>query len=103
MIAEGSAFLDHSGRVLAADGTFAACLRLPAADVTAAPRESAPGNPTRATHRAGTGPHAGSRSCTDGGVRAELVRVASPDGRLLRARAAAGASPAPVDEYAMQA
>src|ERR671934_105366 len=56
MISEGSAFLDRSGRVLAADATFRACLRLPAGDATAALRERAAGDPALAALLGGAGP-----------------------------------------------
>jgi signal transduction histidine kinase len=103
MIAEGSAFLDRSGHILAADGAFLTCLRLPAGDATIALRERAAADPALATLLAGNGPDAVRLAGPDGAVCCELTRITSDAGFLLRVRSADAAAPAPVDEYAMQA
>ena len=102
MISEGSAFLDRSGRVLAADAAFLACLRLPASDVTSALRERAAGDPVLAALLEGAGPDA--VRLDHGAAHCQLTRVASEAGFLLHARTTAdGSAPSPLDEYAMLA
>jgi signal transduction histidine kinase len=102
MISEGSAFLDRSGRVLAADATFRACLRLPAGDATAALRERAAGDPALAALLGGAGPDAVHLAIEDGADCA-ITRTASDAGFLLRARGSDAGLPEPVLEHAMLA
>src|SRR5919197_1208766 len=102
MMSEGSAFLDRSGRVLTADATFRACLRLPAGDATDALRERAERDPTLAALLRGAGPDA-VRVAVKDGADCSVTRVASDAGFLLRARGADGGMPEPVLEHAMLA
>jgi signal transduction histidine kinase len=103
MISEGSAFLDRSGRVLAADAEFRALLGLPAGDESGALEKRARGDLVLSAFLEGKGPES-VRLAGGGGSRAcELSRVRSDAGLLLRASSTDGALGVPAIEYAMQA
>jgi signal transduction histidine kinase len=99
MTLEGSAFVDRSGRVLAADPGFASCLRLSGDDPTRALAQRAAGSPALSGLMAGTGPDEVELPSSDGAPACELARVTSDAGFLLRARASG--VPSPPAEYAM--
>ncbi|HEX9289744.1 MAG TPA: histidine kinase [Anaeromyxobacteraceae bacterium] len=103
MISEGSAFLDRSGRVLVADATFRALLRLPAdtAGASDALGRRAAGEPVLAAMLAQDGPERVVLAGADGAPPCELSRVACDGGTLLRATVSFEALPAPALEYAM--
>jgi signal transduction histidine kinase len=101
MRSEGSAFLDSSGKVVAADDAFRSWLGLGAGDATAALRERAQADPALAALLAGEGGDVARISAGDGAGRLDLVRSACADGVFLRAWPADGL-PAPALEYAMQ-
>jgi signal transduction histidine kinase len=107
MISEGAAFLDRSGRVLAADTTFRALLGLPAAssadDAGEALHRRAAGEPHLAALLGKDGPERIRLSAQGGGMSCELSRTVTEAGLLLRATASDGALAAPALEYAMQA
>ena len=103
MISEGSAFLDRSGRVLAADDEFRALLGLPAGDESGALRRRAGADPALADLLRGEGPRSVRLAGVDGALACELHRVQSDEGFLLRASASDAALAAPAIEYAMQA
>lgn len=103
MIADGSAFLDASGRVLAADPAFLALLRLPPGGATEALRQRARSSSELATFLSGAGPAALRLAAADGGPDCELSRLEGEAGLLLRAQPLEGGLSAPTAEYAMQA
>jgi signal transduction histidine kinase len=103
MVSEGTAFLDPSGRVLAADDAFRALVGAgPGADLpTAAPFRDG----VRAQLQdllAGRGPSVLAVPAAGDVPALELERVAQGDGVLLRARPS-GATLVPPGEYALQA
>ena len=103
MISEGSAFLDRSGRVLAADDEFRALLGLPAGDESGALRRRAGVDPALADLLKGVGPRSVRLAGGNGSPPCEVHRVQSEEGLLLRAWASDAALAAPAIEYAMQA
>jgi signal transduction histidine kinase len=103
MISEGAAFLDRSGRVLAADAGFRTLLGLPAGDASEALRRRAAADPVLALLLAGDGPESVSLSGADGVPACLLSRHASDDGLLLRAVVRESLLGAPILEFAMQA
>lgn len=102
MISDGAAFLDRSGRVLAADPAFLTLLGLPASDAGDGLRGRAEHAPELARFLSGDGPDR-LRVSVPGGPACELVRVAVEAGLLLRARPIEEGLGAPALEYAMQA
>ncbi|HVI75347.1 MAG TPA: histidine kinase [Anaeromyxobacteraceae bacterium] len=103
MIADGSAFLDRAGRVLAVDGTFLALLRIPSGGATDGLRRRATRDQALAAFLAGDGPDALRLAGEGGAPDCELVRVAGEAGLLLRALPIEDGLGAPASEYAMQA
>jgi signal transduction histidine kinase len=103
MISEGSAFLDRSGRVLAADAEFRALLGLPAGDESAALQRRAGTDAALSAFLLGEGPQSVRLAALNGSPPCELCRVGSDAGLLLRASAIGAALAAPAVEYAMQA
>ncbi len=102
MISEGSAFLDRSRRVLAADAGFRMLLGLPAGDATDALRQRVRADPALAALLAGEGPESVRLAASAGAPACDLTRVESDAGLLLRASAPGPELDAPVVEYAMQ-
>ncbi len=86
MISEGSAFLEGSGRVLAADGGFREAIGSPRGDATEALRNRAVGDPALAAFLAGGGPDVVRLAAGDGSPACELTRVRGERGLLLRAK-----------------
>jgi signal transduction histidine kinase len=103
MLAEGSAFLDRTGRVLVADAQFRALLGLRAGDESDALRRRAGAEPALAVLLGGEGPESVRLPATEGAPPCRIQRVASDAGLLLRASAADGPLSGPAIEYAMQA
>jgi signal transduction histidine kinase len=103
MIADGSAFLDRTGRVLAADPAFLSLVHLSAGRATEELRRLAETDLELAAFLAGNGPDAFVLRLGEGTPGCELVRVAGEDGLLLRALPIEGGLGAPASEYAMQA
>lgn len=103
MIADGSAFLDRTGRVLAADPAFLALLHLGPAEATDGLRVRARANGALAAFLAGEGPDGLRLDAQDGAPSCELVRVAAEAGLLVRAIPIEGGLGTPALEYAMQA
>lgn len=102
MRTEGSAYLDRTGRVIAADDAFRSCMGLPAGDATASLRARAEAEPSLRALLAGDGPELTRvGSSEDGRPEVEVARSRVEGGILLRVRPAGGLS-APVLEYAMQ-
>jgi signal transduction histidine kinase len=103
MISEGSAFLDRSGRVLAADAGFRALLGLPAGDESGALHRRADSDPALAGLLKGEGPESIRLAPADGAPGCDVRRVASESGLLLRVSPSDAAFEVPAIEYAMQA
>lgn len=102
MIAEGAAFLDRSGRLLAADECFRLRMGLPDTDAADALRRRAENDPALKALIAGEGPD---RVClaVAGPDEVELTRTPSAGGLLLTARPANGAAAPPAAlEHAMR-
>jgi signal transduction histidine kinase len=100
MLSEGSAFLDRSGQVLAADGGFRALLGAGGVDPGEVLRRRGQIEPAVAAFLAGEGPDAIALGERAGVPACVLERVAAPGGLLLRVRLE---DAAPVREYVMQA
>lgn len=104
MTADGAAFVDRSGRVLAADETFRARLglRADAPDATAALRERARAEPALKALLDGAGPDR-VRLAADGDAYVELARFASESGMLLVTREEGlGGAPQELLEHAVR-
>lgn len=98
MRSEGSAFLDRSGRVIAADPAFRSCLGLTTEDTTVALRARAEGDTVLRALLAGEGPDVARIGAP--GAELELERSTTGDGLFLRARSAGGLA-GPALEHAM--
>lgn len=103
ILSEGSAYLDRSGRVLAADATFRKLVGLPAGDATDGLRARASSDAALATFLAGEGPDVvrlAGAGCAPG---CDVHRLADHAGLLLHAIPVGAALPAPPLELALQA
>lgn len=103
MIADGSAFLDRTGRVLAADPAFRSLLRLPAEGATDLLQLRAGRSAALAAFLAGEGPDTLHLAAEGEETGCELGRVVEEAGLLLRAVPAEAGLGTPTAEYAMQA
>jgi signal transduction histidine kinase len=99
MKSEGSAFLDRSGRVIAADEAFRTWLELPAGDATAALSTRAEADPSLRTLLGGEGPSVARLRASDG-TAVDVERNVCVEGVFLSARPAGGLA-ARALEYAM--
>jgi signal transduction histidine kinase len=101
MRSEGSAYLDRTGRVIAADDGFRSCMGLPDGDATATLRARAEAEPTLGALLAGDGPEVARVAAGWNGVGdLEVARSRVEGGTLLRVRLAGGLA-GPVLEHAM--
>jgi len=103
MITEGLAFLDSSGRVVAADRGFRAAIGSLGGDATEALRRRAVGDPPLAALLAGDGPDVVRIPGGDGVPACEFRRLRAEQGLLLRAQTCDEVPGAAIAEYAMQA
>jgi signal transduction histidine kinase len=103
MTIEGLAFLDGSGRVLAADPSFRAAIGAPEGDATEILRRRALDAPALAVFLAGEGPDVVRIRAGVDVPACELCRVRVEQGLFLRAQACDGAPGGVTAEYAMQA
>jgi signal transduction histidine kinase len=103
MTTEGMAFLDGSGRVVAADPGFRAAVGSLGGDATEALRRRAVEVPALAALLAGEGPDVVQIPAGGGVPACEFVRFRAEQGLLLRARARREAPAVATAEYAMQA
>lgn len=103
ILSEGSAYLDRSGRVLAADARFRALVGLPAGDATDGLRARASSDPALAAFLAGDGPDV-VHLAGDGRLPGcDVHRLTDDAGLLLHAIPVDAALPAPPLELAVQA
>lgn len=103
MIAEGSAFLDSSGRVIVADAGFSRVLGIAPGGLAAGLRQRAEAEPHLAALLRGEGPASVTLAPRDGMTGCVVRRTVSDGGSLLTVASSASVLQAPVVEYAMQA
>lgn len=103
MISEGSAFLDRSGRLVAADPGFVRLLDLSAGDPAEALRGRSKADPGLALLLSGEGPATLALDARDGVPACQLSRQACDSGTFLRASVARAGLTAPPIEHALQA